>query len=209
MCGFIGKVSKVSASLNSDDLRDSLSPALRFLSRRGPDSSREWRSSDGRAGLLHVRLAIADTDSRANQPFTDADFGITVAFNGEIYNYLELRNELTDFPLKTVSDTEVILALYALHGLEGLNRLRGMFAIAIVDERAKRVYLVRDSIGKKPLYIARFSNGTYFGSTLLALVCASGESKQVRPEVLEDFWEDGHLRPNDAVLADCSTVLPG
>ena len=69
--------------------------------------------------------------------------------------------------------------------------------------------MIRDSIGKKPLFVAKFANGTYFGSTLLALVAASGESKEVQPEMLEHFWKDGHVRPNDAILKDCFPVLPG
>ena len=128
MCGFIGRVTVM------DEIgcrsRAPLSNALLFLNRRGPDSWRHWQSADDRVELLHARLAIVDQDDRATQPFSDPASGLTVVFNGEIYNYEQLRRELADYPFRTTSDTEVLLALFARHGTSGLQRLRGMFACA-------------------------------------------------------------------------------
>src|SRR6267142_131147 len=121
MCGFIGRINTLQPNSAGTP---SLSAGLRFLSRRGPDSNREWASGDGQVELLHARLAIVDTDSRAHQPFTDVKDGITVVFNGEIYNYLDLRAELSDYEFRTRSDTEVIIALYVTQGLGGLRKLR-------------------------------------------------------------------------------------
>lgn len=206
MCGFIGRVNNQRSAVAQNV---PLATGLRFLGRRGPDSAKHWMSDDGTIELLHARLAIVDTDSRAHQPLTDQERGTTIAFVGEIYNYLELRNELAEYPFKTRSDTEVLLALYALHGLEGLKRLRGMFALAIVDARLKRVYLVRDPIGKKPLFVARWSDGTYFGSSILALASASRTQPAIQSDLLDQFWKLGHVTPGESLLSNCFPVLPG
>ena len=206
MCGFIGRIN----SPNVDSAgAPSLSAGLKFLGRRGPDSNREWASSDGQVELLHARLAIVDTDSRAHQPFTDEKHGVTVAFNGEIYNYLELRAELSDYEFRTRSDTEVIIALYVTRSLAGLRKLRGMFGLVIVDAQARCVYLARDPIGKKPLFFAQWPNGTYFGSSVIALLAASGEEAQIVQNSVGEFWEHGHVEPHKSLVAGCSPVPPG
>jgi asparagine synthase (glutamine-hydrolysing) len=197
-------------SFGSDrSARPGLSAGLKFLGRRGPDSHREWMSSDGQVELLHARLAIVDTDSRAHQPFTDERNEMTVALNGEIYNYRELRAQLSSYEFRTQSDTEVIIALYVTHGLSGLKQLRGMFALCLIDEKARRVYLVRDPIGKKPLFLARWSGGAYFGSSVLALLAASGHEARLVSEAVADFWEDGHVSPDQSLVEGCTPVLPG
>ena len=205
MCGFIGRINGHEVSRN----QRALTAGLKFLGRRGPDSHREWAAADGQVELLHARLAIVDTDSRAHQPFTDARNQITVCFNGEIYNYLELRAELSDYEFRTRSDTEVIIALYVTHGLEGLKRLRGMFGLVIVDAPARRVYLIRDPIGKKPLFLARWSGSTYFGSAVLALLAAAEHEAQVAGGPAADFWEHGHVAHYQSLIEGCSPVLPG
>jgi asparagine synthase (glutamine-hydrolysing) len=206
MCGFIGRINILNANSAGTPL---LNAGLRFLGRRGPDSNRDWASSDGTVELLHARLAIVDTDSRAHQPFTDEENGITVVFNGEIYNYLELRAELSDYDFRTRSDTEVIIALYVTRGLAGLKKLRGMFGLVIVDERARRVYLARDPIGKKPLFLAQWPSGAYFGSSVIALLAASGEEARIVQDGANQFWEHGHVEPRESLIADCAPVLPG
>ena len=130
-------------------------------------------------------------------------------FNGQIYNYLELRAELSNYEFRTRSDTEVIIALYVTHGLEGLKRLRGMFGLVIVDARARRVYLVRDQIGKKPLFLARWSDGLYFGSSLLALLATSDQEPRIANGAAADFWEHAHVAYDQSVLEGCGPVLPG
>src|SRR5262245_6580426 len=185
MCGFIGRIARPEGR--------KLSAGLGFIGRRGPDSHREWSSADGQVGLLHARLAIVDTDSQAHQPFSDKEHGITVAFNGEIYNYLDLRAECSAYEFKTLSDTEVIIALYVTGGLSGLEKLRGMFGLCLVDERARRVFLARDPIGKKPLFLGQWSDGVYFGSSLLALMAASGHEARIAEDAFPEFWEQGHV----------------
>jgi asparagine synthase (glutamine-hydrolysing) len=206
MCGFIGRINTLQPNSAGMPL---LSAGLRFLSRRGPDSNREWASGDGQVELLHARLAIVDTDSRAHQPFTDVKNGITVVFNGEIYNYLDLRAELSDYEFRTKSDTEVIIALYVTRGLAGLRKLRGMFGLVIIDAQARRVYLARDPIGKKPLFLAQWSSGSYFGSSVMALLAASGEDARIVQNGVTQFWEHGHVEPYESLVAGCSPVIPG
>ena len=189
--------------------RPSLTAGMKFLGRRGPDSHRTWKSDDGGVELLHARLAIVDTDSRAHQPFSDERNGLTIVLNGEIYNYRELRAQVSSYEFKTQSDTEVILALYVAQGLNGLKQLRGMFALCLVDEKSRRVCLVRDPIGKKPLFLARWSGGAYFGSSVLALLAASGHEARLVTEAAADFWGDGHVKPDQSLIEGCTPVLPG
>lgn len=206
MCGFIGRIN---GTRDGSQEVPRLAAALSILGRRGPDSHRQWRSNDGAVELLHTRLAIVDTDSRAHQPFTDVLGQVTVAFNGEIYNYRELRAELSQYDFRTISDTEVIIALYVTYGLEGLKKLRGMFGLVIVDENKRRVVLARDPVGKKPLYLARWSGNSYFGSSVLALVAASGHDVMVREKARIQFWQDAHVSAELSALNDCRPLLPG
>jgi asparagine synthase (glutamine-hydrolysing) len=204
MCGFIGRIRPDPLAPNRD-----LRAGLRFLGRRGPDSAKLWASDDGCIELLHARLAIVDSDPRARQPFEDSDRGLCLAFNGEIYNYLELRSALRDYPFRTTSDTEVLLALYAQEGLKGFERLRGMYSIALADARARRVFLVRDPIGKKPLFLARWGEEMLFGSSLLALVAAHSAPAKLNAEIAEHYWNEGFVPPTQSVLSNATPVQPG
>lgn len=204
MCGFIGRINRSLA----EHARVPIGAGLWSLRGRGPDSARTWRSEDGRVELLHARLAIVDADPRAHQPLSTPDGALTVAFNGEIYNYVALRGEL-DYRFVTQSDTEVILALYALHGAQGLTRLRGMFSLTLVDSRRRRVVLLRDSVGKKPMFLARFDDGVYFGSSVLAMVAASTQSAPVDEDQLADFFSAGHVRCDRSLLRGVAPMAPG
>lgn len=206
MCGFIGRINKYGINFTREY---PLAAGLKFLGRRGPNSVKEWSSEDGGVELLFARLAIVDTDSRAHQPFTDDTQGITIAFAGEIYNYLELKSELAEYPFKTHSDTEVLLALFALYGLDGFKRLRGMFALSIVDARSRRVYLVRDPIGKKPLFIARWQDMVLFGSSVLALAAVNKKPVKLNPDILDYYWKDSFIPPYTSLLSGVTPVLPG
>ena len=199
MCGFLGRIG------GAGDLR----VGLPWIARRGPDSQRVWLSTDDRVALLHARLAIVDRDSRAHQPLEDRDAGVTVAFVGEIYNYETVKRELSDYPFQTQSDTEVILAAYVRHGAAGLSLLKGMFALAVVDQRRRRVYLVRDAIGKKPLYYARWNDQTLFGSSLLPLAAIHGGPAAIDPEVMAHYWEHGFIPPWRGALRGARPLLPG
>ena len=202
MCGFIGR-------LNSSPPTRSLESGLPFLARRGPDSNQVRATADGRVEFLHARLAIVDRSVGAHQPLVDAEAGVMVAFVGEIYNYEELRRELADYPFRTKSDTEVLLAGYVRHGIRWMERLRGMFAVGIADDRRRKLFLLRDPVGKKPLFVGRWKDGVYFGTTLLAMV--SGTAKPVPLDLtrLDDWWRDGHFPAGTAALANTEPLPPG
>jgi asparagine synthase (glutamine-hydrolysing) len=207
MCGFIGRINSARRAPLTDP--PPLDGGLDFLRRRGPDSVHHWRSGDGRVELIQARLAIVDPDRRADLPFSEPRHGLTAIFNGEVYNYAELRRELADHPFRTDSDTEVLLAAFARWGVDGLKRLRGMFACVVVDERQRRVYLFRDPVGKKPLFVAHWPGGVLFGSSLLPLAAAVRQPPRVRPEVLQPFWDRGYIPPAEAALAGARPLAPG
>ncbi|MFH2232301.1 MAG: hypothetical protein ABII13_03985 [Patescibacteria group bacterium] len=152
MCGIAGIVKKDKTSPDRDQL-ERMSGAL---AHRGPDGRGLW-SVPG-AGLAHRRLAIIDLSDRGAQPMTDVSGEITVVLNGEIYNYNELKQELSA-DWKSESDTEIILEGYKRWGDGVIDRLRGMFAFALWDNNKKRLLLARDRIGKKPLFYTITPNG--------------------------------------------------
>ncbi len=153
MCGIAGILSQDADLVQSPLVADHL---LTSLARRGPDGSGLWRDPGRRLLFAHTRLAILDPTSRSDQPMHSADGRYVVVFNGEIYNYQELRAELIarGHTFHTSGDTEVILALYAQYGIAMFARLRGMFAIAIWDNQEQKLTLARDPLGIKPLYWA-------------------------------------------------------
>lgn len=202
MCGFIGR-------LNFGVPTRPLESGLAFLSRRGPDSSQRRATADGRVEFLHARLAIVDRSAGAHQPLVDPEAGVMVAFVGEIYNYAELRRELADYSFRTQSDTEVILAGYVRHGIRWIERLRGMFAIAIADERQRRLFLLRDPVGKKPLLVAQWKDGVYFGTTALAMASGTAEPVSLDTSRLAAWWRDGHFPARTSALANTEAMPPG
>lgn len=142
------------------------------MSSRGPDGSGEWIAEAGDAALAHRRLAIIDLNQHAAQPMTDASGRFHIVFNGEIYNYRELRHELTEQGVcfSTHSDTEVLIELFAREGEAMLRRLRGMFAFAIWDSHSSSLFLARDTYGIKPLYFTECNGEFRFASQVKALL---------------------------------------
>jgi len=144
------------------------------LHHRGPDDSGDWISSNGRTGLAHRRLSIIDVSSQGHQPMLDAAGQTVIAFNGEIYNFRELRREMArkGFAFKGQSDTEVLLALYRSVGEAMLPLLNGIFAFAIYDKVADSLLLACDQFAVKPLYVSETRAGFVFASELKALTAA-------------------------------------
>ncbi len=146
------------------------------MAARGPDGKGEWFSEDGRVGLGHRRLSIIDLSDAGAQPMFNADRSLALIFNGEIYNYKELRQKLLSEgrQLRSHCDTEVVLELYATRGAEGMmNELRGMYALAIWDSNKRGMLLARDPFGIKPLYYSDNGNTLRLASQVKAL-CAGG-----------------------------------
>src|SRR5437588_7707284 len=154
MCGIAAIFGYGSAAPPVDDLE--ISAITERMRPRGPDAGGTWVSPDERIALGSRRLAIIDLTDEGTQPMTDVDGELRIVFNGEIYNYRELRARLDRFGARfhSTSDTEVLLQLYRRDGEAMIDLLRGMFAFAIWDSRTRRLFMARDPYGIKPLYIA-------------------------------------------------------
>ncbi len=207
MCGFIGVIRRHGA--DSPVSSESLERGLEYVRRRGPDSQRCWHGAEGRVSLAFARLAIVDQDSSAHQPLTSSIAPLTAVLNGEIYNYEELRRELRHYPFRTKSDTEVLLAAFAAWGVKGFSRLRGMFAGAIVDQRLKSIFLFRDPIGKKPLFVSDTPDGVVFGSSILAIAAVRGAEVRLNDGAISAFWRHEYVLPDTSILESCRPVMPG
>ena len=166
MCGIAGAISLTGSPVARLDR--SLAAMNALIAHRGPDGEGRWLSADGRCGLAHRRLAIIDLADSGRQPMAGRKDEMIV-YNGEVYNYIELRRELEGFwNFRSQSDTETILAAYARWGAECVTRLRGMFAFAIFD--GERLFAARDHFGIKPLYYAEVGGALYFASEIKALL---------------------------------------
>lgn len=158
------------------------------MEHRGPDGGANWISPDHKVGLAHRRLSIIDLTTVANQPMSNEDSSLWVAFNGEIYNHAEIRAELQRIgghQWKTDhSDTEVILHAFEQWGIDCIKRFRGMFAIALWDMRKQELWLIRDRIGIKPLYYSRHHGRLTFASEIKALLRDPDQKRAVNEEGL-------------------------
>jgi asparagine synthase (glutamine-hydrolysing) len=166
MCGISGI-----KSLNShpvQNLEKKIKVMNQLIAHRGPDGEGIWTSKNQSTGFGHKRLSILDLE-HGHQPMTD-DVGFSICFNGEIYNYLELKKELSDYRFKTASDTEVVLAAYQKWGKDCLNKFRGMFAFAIWDEKNQTLFCARDQFGIKPFYYSVVDNEFFFCSEVKGLL---------------------------------------
>ena len=179
------------------------------MASRGPDGHGSWISTDRRVGLAHRRLAIIDLSNAAAQPMASADGHRVITFNGEIYNYRELRALLPDggASLRTTSDTEVLLELYAALGTDMLPRLRGMFAFALWDARVQRVLLARDLYGVKPLYYSAGGDAVRVASQVRALLAGGRVGRRHDPAGVVGFFLRGSV-PEPFTLYEAIRALP-
>lgn len=186
MCGIAGFIS--TSRVPAASALDAVRWMTNRMHTRGPDAEGLW-SGEG-VVLGHRRLAILDLDARANQPMVSADGRYNIVFNGEIYNFRELRStlEAEGVAFRTTSDTEVLLALYIREGERMLPRLRGMFAFAIWDTQNRELFLARDPYGIKPLYYTLTKDGLIFASQVKALLASGLVSKDREPAGLAGFY---------------------
>jgi asparagine synthase (glutamine-hydrolysing) len=184
MCGIFGVLSNGARERTA--AANDLSIGMDRIRHRGPDGSGQWISENGQIALGHVRLSIIDIDSGA-QPMMSEDGRYTIIYNGEIFNYIELRNELGIANFRTRSDTEVILKAFQRWKGSCLSRLRGMFAFAIWDSLEQKLFLARDRFGIKPLYWASTDSGFYFASEAKALLPFIGE-RRTNKSALSDYF---------------------
>jgi asparagine synthase (glutamine-hydrolysing) len=202
MCGIAGVLYA--------DFNRSISPELltdmgNAIAHRGPDGEGTFRS--GAIGLVHRRLAIIDLDG-GRQPLSNEDESVHVVFNGEIYNYRELRQQLETrgHVFRTDSDTEVLVHLYEEHGTELCKHLRGMFAFAIWDARRRELLLARDHLGQKPLFIYRDHEKLIFASELKALLAHPNIDRSIDPAAIEDYLTFGFIPGQRSIFSRVSKL---
>jgi asparagine synthase (glutamine-hydrolysing) len=180
MCGICGKLAV--GPVQTDEIER----MMRRLAHRGPDDGDAYVR--GNVGLGHRRLSIIDLDA-GRQPMCNEDGTIWIVFNGEIYNFQQLRRELIDrgHQFKTNSDTETILHLYEDHEVDCLRYLRGMFSFAIWDERRRRIFAARDRLGQKPFYYSQDQDQLLFASEIKALIAADPSLRQLDLAALDEY----------------------
>ncbi len=204
MCGILGAVSH-SALLTMDSFRD----ALLRMHQRGPDAHGVFNEHS--TWLGQVRLSIIDTSNGANQPFYDETGRYVLVFNGEIFNYRDLKNKhLASFPIlfQTHSDTEVLMHLLIHYGPDCLPWLSGFFAFAFYDKQTKRLMLARDRFGKKPLYIAENDDGILFGSELKSIMPLMPK-RQLNMDALALYFQLNYIPPHLSILQGVRKLKPG
>ena len=186
MCGICGLLQLPGGQPVSGELLERMSDLIRH---RGPDDAGSYISRDGRVGLANRRLAIIDLSAAGRQPLGNEDGTIWIAYNGETYNFAELRAELQarGHSFRSHSDTEVVVHLYEQYGVECVQRMRGVFALAIWDERQRRLFLARDRLGVKPLYYAFAPDAFLFASEIKCLLAHPRLARAVDDEAFYHF----------------------
>ena len=201
MCGITGGIGPSAPS------KKLLDAQLKSLAHRGPDDSGTY-VNDG-VGLGMGRLAIVEI-AAGKQPATDASEQITMVFNGEIYNYRELRHELAQSGIhcRTSSESEVVINLYLKHGLDFISKLNGMFAIAIHDARDNSLHLIRDRMGKKPLWISQVNDNTlFFASEVRALMLARPD-RTLRTDMVAEVMQYGYINAPHSAFNEIAQLPP-
>ncbi len=187
MCGICGVLDYGRSSPSFDEhLLRRMSDSI---THRGPDDEGQFISAGRQTGFGFRRLAIVDLSPAGHQPMSSADGNVTIVFNGEIYNHQVLRADLErkGYRYRSRSDTETIIYAYQEYGLDFVHKLLGMFAIAIWDERRKRLVLARDRIGIKPLYYTRANGSFVFGSEIKAILQHPSVSRAMNAEALDHY----------------------
>ncbi|MBW3671620.1 MAG: asparagine synthase (glutamine-hydrolyzing) [Acidobacteria bacterium] len=206
MCGIVAAISATEAPPLE---RETLLRCRDRMMLRGPDARGFWISEDRSTALGHTRLSIIDPDARSDQPLWTPDERYGVVFNGEIYNYRDLKRRLTSegYSFSTASDTEVLLALYASRGEAMLNDLRGMFAFVILDRHDGSLFAARDRLGIKPLYWSSNQGQTFFASQVRALAEVPSLRREVDDAAVAGYLMTGSV-PEPRTLLRSIRALP-
>lgn len=199
MCGINGILSRSILP----EFSERISRMNSSINHRGPDNSNIY--SNNNIHLGHVRLSIIDLNERSSQPMTDFNFGITLVFNGEIYNFEELKKKL-DYKFKTKSDTELVLAFIAIKGITSfLEEANGMFAIAVFFHNENKLIIARDRFGIKPLYYYHDDNNFLFSSEIKGLLNSGLIRAEIDMDALDDYFAYRYVRePNSLLKGICS-----
>lgn len=183
MCGFSGIIDFE----KKNDLESNLKKGIDELIHRGPDNQGLYFEKDLGLYFGFNRLKIIDLKDASNQPFISADGLVIMMFNGEIYNYKELKKELNEFEFKTDSDTEVLLACYQKFGLKFLDKIEGMFSICIFDKNENKVLLIRDRLGIKPLFYLINQKQILFSSEIKSILKMDLIKKEINPTAIDNY----------------------
>lgn len=205
MCGIVGI-----AARSPVVAREWLAQGAAKLGHRGPDDRGEWWSGDARVGLAHRRLAIIDLSPAGHQPMLTVARDLCIVYNGEIYNFRELRERLAAAGHQFVSgsDTEVILAAYREWDTRCIAELQGMFAFALYDSQKRRLLLARDRVGEKPLFYARDAHGLRFASELKALLADESLPRRLDWQAFDCYLADGFVGGERCILQGLSKLPP-
>lgn len=204
MCGFVGVYDR------ENDFTYDMNNLSKLIYHRGPDAQ-IFEAIDNKYYLAFDRLAIIDL-AGGSQPMHSDDNKITIMCNGEIYNYVELKEKLIkeNVEFKTSSDTEVVLRMYEKHGIDMLNQIEGMFAIAIIDTNKEKAFLIRDRFGIKPLYYVQSNDGKYgFASEIKPLLKLPFVTKNIRKESVADFLKYEYVHAPFTIFEDIKKVMAG
>lgn len=205
MCGICGFISKKQIDiLKLQDMNNR-------MIHRGPDDSGAeiYQYGDFYIGFAHRRLSINDLSLQGHQPMYSADRRIAVIFNGEIYNFKALKNEISEYLFRTQTDTEVIIAAYIKWGIRFVEKINGMYAIALYDKNKQKIYLIRDRVGKKPLYYFRMGEDIIFSSELKPILVCPLFKKRIREDVLSRYLYQGYINAPDSIYENVYKVAPG
>ena len=205
MCGISGYVG---FDLNTNDFKD----ASQLQNHRGPDFNGiyEYKNSDYRILLGHNRLAIIDIDERSNQPFVDSNNKFIIVFNGEVYNFKFLLKKYIkpkNIPIRTSSDTEVVMLLIKHYGISIISEFKGMFSFAIFDKISNKLFIVRDRMGVKPLHFHFLRNQLFFSSEIKFIKKFTDNELNINS--LNSFLQLGYTPRNQSIYQKINKVSPG
>ena len=206
MCGICGFISRKCITI------DQLKKMNDTMYHRGPNDSGEEIFQVGYGyylGFAQRRLSIMDLSMLGHQPMYSNDKRIVITYNGEIYNFQDIKKELGDYPFKSQCDTEVILAAYLKWGLSCIDRFRGMFAIALYDREKEELYLIRDRVGKKPLYYWLDQDNIVFASELKPIMEYPGFTRVIRKDVIGRYLYQQYICEPDTIFENVYKVEPG
>lgn len=208
MCGLAGYF-RWSGESSVDHDQSILAKVGSSILHRGPDQGGTY--VDQRIALVHRRLSILDLSESGKQPMTSESGRYVIVFNGEIYNFKELRRELEKigYTFVSQSDTEVLVALYEQYGADCLKKLNGMFAFAIWDKRSEELFIARDRLGKKPLYFYQAEGEFAFGSEIKALLNMPFVKKKLRADAVRDFFSYQYVPDPKTIFENLYKLPPG
>lgn len=206
MCGICGYISKKKITLEQLKMMNDT------MYHRGPNDSGEEIcevAGEYSLGMAQRRLSVQDLSALGHQPMHSCNERLLITYNGEIYNFLELREQLKEYPFQSHCDTEVILAAYLKWGISCIDRFQGMFAISLYDKEEDTLYLVRDRIGKKPLYYWQDGDNLVYASELKPIMACPTFPKKVRKDVVKRYLYQQYICEPDTIFEQVYKVEPG